>query len=143
MTRTRQVYSREFKLAVVHRIAAGETVKALSLELGVKPRNLYQWVYRFREGGAAALRPDGRPTRAEVAARHLGVILEPGLSGTLRHKPPDELELAQARVAELERKVGRQELELDFFQEALRHVRELRSSSGEPGGTRSASSSRR
>jgi transposase-like protein len=58
------IYSRAFKLAVVNRIAAGEEVGALSRELGVKSRNLYHWLYRFREGGAAALRSDGRPTRS-------------------------------------------------------------------------------
>jgi hypothetical protein len=34
--------------------------------------------------------------------------------------PPNDLPAAQARIAELERLVGRQQLHLDFFQEALR-----------------------
>jgi hypothetical protein len=33
-----------------------------------------------------------------------------------------ELLAARKRIAELERKVGRQELELDFFGEALRRI---------------------
>ena len=33
---------------------------------------------------------------------------------------------AQQRIDELERKIGQQQLELDFFRAALRHVRELR-----------------
>jgi len=33
---------------------------------------------------------------------------------------------AARRIAELERKIGQQQLELDFFRAALRHVRDLR-----------------
>jgi hypothetical protein len=33
---------------------------------------------------------------------------------------------AARRIADLERKIGQQQLELDFFRVALRHVRELR-----------------
>ena len=139
---SKQLYSREFKLAVVCRIAAGEKVSALARELGVKSRNIYNWQHRFREGGAAALRPDGRPTRVEAAAIHLGVATEPGSAAMPPPDPPDEVELARVRIAELERKVGRQELELDFFQRALRHVEEARSASGALGGTRSTRSSR-
>jgi hypothetical protein len=35
-----------------------------------------------------------------------------------------ELLAARRRIAELERKVGQQELELDFFGEALRRIKE-------------------
>jgi transposase-like protein len=140
---SKQVYSREFKLAVVRRVSAGEPVSALERELGVRSRNIYNWLDRFREGGAAALRPDGRPTRVEVAAMHVGAVAQPAPDGMPRPEPPDDLELARLRIAELERKVGRQELELDFFQKALRHVRKAQSSSGGPGGTRSSRSSKR
>jgi uncharacterized coiled-coil protein SlyX len=34
------------------------------------------------------------------------------------------LAAAEARIAELERKIGLQELELDFFQKALRRVKD-------------------
>jgi transposase len=57
--------------------------------------------------------------------------------------PPDALTTAQRRIAELERKVGQQQLDLDFFQQALRHVRGLRQRSGAPGGTGSTRSSKR
>src|SRR6478609_7468247 len=117
----KQVYNREFKLAVVRRVAAGESVSSLARELGIRSRNIYNWLYRFREGGAAALRPDGRPTRLEAAEMHLGPVAEAGSLGMPPPDPPDQLELARVRIAALERKVGRQELELDFFQKALRH----------------------
>ena len=57
--------------------------------------------------------------------------------------PPDALTTAQRRIAELERKVGQQQVELDFFQRALRQVREVRQRSGAPGGTASTRSSKR
>jgi transposase len=57
--------------------------------------------------------------------------------------PPDELSRAQRRIAELERKVGQQQVDLDFFQQALRHVREAGRPTGAPGGTASTRSSKR
>jgi transposase len=38
----------------------------------------------------------------------------------------DALARAQRRVAGLERKIGEQQVDLDFFRRALRHVREAR-----------------
>jgi hypothetical protein len=35
---------------------------------------------------------------------------------------PSELARAKARIAELERKVGKQQMDLDFFREALRLI---------------------
>ncbi len=35
-------------------------------------------------------------------------------------RPPDDLAKAKARIGELERLVGRQQADLDFFREALR-----------------------
>jgi transposase len=139
----KRIYSREFKLAAVRRLAGGEKVSVLARELGVQGQNLYHWLARFREGGAAALRPDGRPTRAELVEMQSGSAVVPGPARMPSKDPPGELDLAQARVAELERKVGRQELELDFFRQALRHVKEARQRSGVHGGTPSTRSSRR
>lgn len=47
------------------------------------------------------------------------------------------------RAAELERKVGQQQLDLEFFREALRHVEALRRANGLPGVTASSPASRR
>jgi predicted RNase H-like nuclease (RuvC/YqgF family) len=54
-----------------------------------------------------------------------------------------ELEAARRRIAELERKIGQQQVDLDFFQRALRHVREARRLSTKPGVTGSTRSSKR
>ena len=50
---------------------------------------------------------------------------------------------AEQRIAELERKIGRQQVELDFFQRALRQVRETRRPSGALGATASTRPSKR
>ena len=48
---------------------------------------------------------------------------------------PGDPAAAQRRIEELERKIGQQQLELDFFRAALRHVREQRLKEGGPGET--------
>ena len=123
---TRQ-FSRDFKLAALARMAAGENVSALARELGVLRKCLYQWRDRYRLGGAIAVRSRGRPTKAEsVALRAAGVVPPVVRSGLAAAPPLDALAQAERRIAELERKVGRQELELDFFQRALRQIEEAR-----------------
>jgi len=138
----KRIFSREFKLAAVRRLAAGEKVHVVARELGVQAQNLYRWLERFLQGGAAALRPDGRPTGIERAAMRSGEFAGSGTPAKPSSDPLDALEQARMRIAELERKVGRQELELDFFQRALRHVEEARSSSGASVATRSTGSSK-
>ena len=54
--RTNRRYDRDFKLAAVGRMEAGEQVAALSRELGVRCKLLYDWRRAFRLGGAEALR---------------------------------------------------------------------------------------
>jgi hypothetical protein len=165
-----KLFSREFKLAALGRMAAGENVSALARELGIARKYLYQWRDRLRVGGPVALRTRGRPTKAEAVeiqgygAVAVGVAVPdvevPAPSGlvvpvppsveakdasrrTAKPEPPDALARAQRRIAELERKIGQQQVDLDFFQRALRQVRELRQHSGVPGGTASTRSSKR
>ena len=136
-------FSREYKLAVLERMASGENVSALSRELGIARKCLYQWRERYRIGGAVALRSRGRPTKAEVLAMSGAA---PALSGgDAKPLPEPSGELAQARrqIAELERKVGQQALDLDFFQQALRRIKASRRPSDGPGGTASSPRSRR
>jgi transposase len=137
-------FSREFKVAALARMAAGENVSALARELGVRRKYLYQWRERFRAGGVIALRSRGRPTKAEVLAISAGPEALPETSpGMPAAAPPDELSKAQRRIAELERKIGQQQVDLDFFQRALRQVRETRRPSGGSGATASTRSSKR
>jgi transposase-like protein len=130
----KRTFSREYKVAAVRRMLAGENVSALARELGVRRKYLYQWRERFRLGGAIALRSRGRPTKAEVLAMQApgGDEAAAGADPMPPSAPPDELAKAQRRIAELERKVGQQQIDLDFFRQALRHVREQRQRSGAP-----------
>jgi transposase-like protein len=142
-------FSREYKLAALARMASGENVSALARELGVPRKCLYQWRDRFRLGGPAALRSRGRPTRADKLAMRTGARLEPLADGAGRPvpmppvEPPDELARARERIAELERKVGQQQVDLDFFTGALRRIEASRQPSDGAGGTASSPRSRR
>jgi transposase len=128
-------FSREFKLEAVRRILAGEQVRALSEELTVLRKDLYAWRKLFRAGGAEALRPLGRPRKGDgvVASREKERSRDVAAGDTC----------APERIAELERKVGQQQIELDFFRQALRRVREARRLNAGPGVTGSTRSSKR
>ena len=126
-SRVQRDYDREFKLWVVGRMDAGEQVKDLSRALGVGATCLYRWHRQYRQGGEIALRARGRRPDREA-------LLQPAVA-------VDDLDQARARIAELERKVGRQELELDFFQRALRATEEARPLSVNAGATESTGSS--
>jgi hypothetical protein len=56
---------------------------------------------------------------------------------------PDALAQAERRIAELEQKVGRQALELDFFQRALQQIEETRLRKAVLGATAPTRSSKR
>jgi transposase-like protein len=118
-------FSRDVKLAAVQRMSAGANVAELAREIGVSRKGLYRWQKQFGDGGPSVLRGAGRPRR-EV----------PELS-----EPSDELSKTSARIAELERIVGQQTVDLDFFQQALQHVAGERQPNGAPGGTASTRSS--
>ena len=124
----RRVFSRAFKLLAVERVLAGERIAALARELQVPSGRLHSWCHHYRHGGADALRPACRPRRG------FGVLdLEPG----------KDLATARRRIEELERKVGQQQVELDFFRQALRRVGEARRPNDGPGVRTSTRSSRR
>jgi transposase len=95
------------------RLEAADEVKALARELGIRRELLYAWRAKVAAGGEEALRFRGRRRP----------------SWELRPEPVSTDE----RVAELERKIGRQQIELDFFRAALQQVREQRRRNGGPG----------
>src|SRR5499425_2335787 len=112
-----RVFSREFKIGIVRRMLAGENVSALARELRSTRKDLYVWRDRFLAGGPEALRGRGRPPKAAAA----GLAASGTSAKAPAETPAAELEAARKRIAELERKVGQQQLDLDFFQRALRH----------------------
>ncbi len=124
-------YPRESKLAVVERLELGESAQALARELKVPRKRLYVWWAAYRAEGTEGLRPTGRPSKLALSGGSAG----PG--------PSDPLTRAERRVAELERKVGQQQLELDFFRQALRQVEALGQPRSGRGATASTPSSKR
>jgi transposase-like protein len=117
-----RVFSWEFKESVARRMLSGESVSALHHELQIKRSVLYRWREAYRQEGVAGLqRVRGRP---------------PGVPNPPR--PAADPESAAARrIAELERKVGQQALDLDFFRRAFKRVKELRQKDAAPGATAS------
>ena len=130
----RRIFSREFKLSAVKRMLAGETVAGVSRDLQVPSGHLYQWREHFRRGGAEALRLARRPHKVA------GVV---DLDPVAKAARVADLATARKRIIALERKIGQQQVELDFFQQALRQVRETRRPSDAPGATASTRSSKR
>jgi transposase len=132
-------FDRAFKVAALERMAAGANVSALSRELGVRRKLLYQWRDTVRRGGVEALRGVGRPRSGERVAV---AVARPGVAAAPSVAVPDELAWARAQVAALERKIGQQALELDFFAQALQLMNEAgRRPSGPPGAPASTASS--
>lgn len=131
MTRTYRYLSEAQKRAAVARVAAGEAVSTVARSIGVNRNRLYEWCGKYREGGAEAVRRAGRPRKAESART---AAWEDGM---------DELSAARRQIAELQRKVGEQQVDLDFFRKALRHIEETRRAQGGPGGAASTKSSKR
>ena len=104
-----RAFSTEFKEAVVLRLEAGERIAAVSDELRIRRKLLYEWRAAYRKLGAAGLnRKRGRKPGGARASPDAA--------------PLTELARAQARIAELERKIGKQQMDLDFFREALRLI---------------------
>jgi transposase-like protein len=107
-------YPIALKRAALARVAAGESIAEVARDLKLRGRLLYAWRDKVRTGGPAALRERGRPRKGGMA------VAAPAVAAV----GEGELARAQRRVAELERKIGQQQVDLDFFRRALRHVRE-------------------
>ena len=107
----RRKFSKEFKETAVRQLAAGKSAAEVARALEVHPTDLYRWRRELDEHGARAFQGAG-------------------------HKRVEE-----SQVSELERKVGRQALEIDFLKRALQHVEEQRLlrvlNNGAPSTTRS------
>ena len=129
-----RVFSREMKLAALNRMFSGENVSALARELRLRRKLLYAWRDQFRSGGPDALRTRGRPRTVPPVSPATIAPVAPAV---------DDLAKAKRRIAELERKIGQQQLELDFFQQALRQVSGKRRPSDGAGAVTSTRSSKR
>ena len=96
MSLSRRTFSKEFKEAAVRRLELGASIAEVARACEVNPNVLHRWKRELREYGAKAFAGNGKSRAAEN------------------------------HVAELERKVGRQSLEIDFLRRCLQHVEEQR-----------------
>jgi transposase-like protein len=125
-----RVFDREMKVDTVKRMLRGENVSALTRELKISRAVLYRWKDQYREDGSQAFRRrPGRPPKSAPAK--------------VRAESAGDLAAARQRVGELERKIGQQQLELDFFRQALRQVAADRAAMSGRGAKASTRSSKR
>jgi len=129
----RRRYSAAEKEAAVLRVAAGEAVSSVARRRGIDRKRLYEWYAKYQEGGREALQATGRPRKpARPATR-------------AQAQPSGQPEVAALRrqLAEQQRKIGEQEIDLDFFRRALRQLEEARRTTAGQGGAASTRSSKR
>jgi transposase len=133
-TGKRRVFTRDVKLSAIQRVLAGESGAAVCRELKIRRSHLSLWCAQYRRHGPEGLRLARRPLKV-----HGEVELDP-LAKARRVK---DLGLARKYIAELEGKIGQQQVELDFFRRALRNIGEARRPSDGPGVPASTPPSRR
>ncbi len=105
---SRRRFTREFKLAAIERLEMGASVAAVARALEVSPSLLQRWRQEFRESPGRAF-PCGGKRRLDAD-----------------------------RVAQLERKIGQQTLEIDFLKGCLQRIeqqRMLQALTGNPPST--------
>ena len=123
-------FSTQFKIGLIERIEAGERLPAVAAAAGIKRKLLYEWRAAYRKLGAAGLNRKRGRKPGGARARPAAAPATPA--------PLTELARAQARIAELERKIGKQQMDLDFFREALRLIDARDRSSRATPSTRSS-----
>ncbi len=89
----RKNISREVKLAVVQDLEAGKSVAQVCREYEVKPDASYRWKHEYERDPVHAFAGRGKASSAE------------------------------ARIAELERTVGRQHMQIDFLKKVHESLR--------------------
>lgn len=104
---SRRQYTKEFKLAAVRRLEQGVSIAEVARGLEVNPNVLQRWRREFRQGPGNAFLGNGKQRWSE------------------------------GRIAELERKVGQQTLEIDFLKGCLQRIEEQRKLQALTGNQRS------
>jgi transposase len=138
-----RAFSTAFKESVVLRLRAGERLGAVADELGIRRKLLYEWRDAYRKLGVAGLnrkrgqKPGSKGSGSPPGRASPGTPPSPG-SAPVAARPGGELAQAKARIAELERVIGRQQVDLDFFRRALRLMDAAPQSGIAPTSTRSS-----
>lgn len=105
-------YPVAFKVKAIKRVERGEGVLPVARDLGVTRKALHDWVRAYKAFGPEGL---NRKRGPKPGRRRLRPV--PDVPARVRQ---GGMAVAQLRIAELERVIGRQQLELDFFRQALR-----------------------
>ena len=109
---TCRTFPTAFKVAAIKRLMAGEAVLPLARELGISRKILHDWRKAWDLHGPSGLNRKRGPKPSPRKFRPLAGPAAKGSSG--------ELANARAKIAELERKIGQQAVDIDFFHKALR-----------------------
>ena len=110
---SRRLFTNEFKLAAVRRLEQGISIQEAARALEVNPNVLHRSRREFRQGLGNAFPGNGKPRWSE------------------------------GQIAELERKVGQQALEIDFLQGCLQRIEEQRMLQALTGNPRSTARSKK
>ena len=110
---SRRMFSKEFKLAAVERLEQGVSLGEVARALEVNPNVLHRWRREIRQGPGNVFPGQGKQRWAE------------------------------GRVAELERKIGQQALEIDFLKGCLQRIEEQRMLQALTGNPRSTGKSKK
>ena len=109
----RRKFTRELKLEAVRRLEAGVSMAEVARGLEVSPNVLHRWQREFRQAPGNAFPGQGQRRWSE------------------------------GKVAELERKVGQQAMELDFLRACLQRIEEQRMLQASSGSPRSGAKSKK
>src|SRR4051794_28132640 len=93
---SRRQFTKEFKLAAIQRLERGVSIREVARALEVNPNVLHRWRREFRQGPGNSFPGNGNRRWSE------------------------------GRIAELERKIGQQALEIDFLKGCLQRIEEQR-----------------
>jgi len=93
---SRRQFTKEFKIDAVRRLEQGISIAEAARALEVSPNVLHRWRRELREAPGNVFPGNGKRRWSE------------------------------GRIAELERKVGQQTLEIDFLKGCLQHIEERR-----------------
>ena len=110
---SRRMFTKEFKLAAVQRLERGSSLGEVARALEVNPNVLHRWRREIRQGPGNVFPGHGRQRWAE------------------------------GRIADLERKIGQQALEIDFLKGCLQRIEEQRMLQAVTGNPRSTERSKK
>ncbi len=110
---SRRQFTKEFKLAAVRRLEQGVSITEAARALEVNANVLHRWRREFRQGTGNAFPGNGNQRWSE------------------------------GRIAELERKVGQQALEIDFLKACWQRIEQQRMLQALSGNPQSAARSKK